>query len=474
MFMRINGKDVPSENGTWLDVKNPATGESVGMVPDGTGRDIDAAVDAAVDAFPGWSSVTMRERGILLFRAAEIVRKRHQEIGRLLTLEQGKPVREAVDEVRGFANILEFYAGLSSRPSGDAIRLGRQGDCITIREPLGVCGAVIPWNMPVLILGWKTAPALLAGNTTVVKPSRSTPLATLTLAAVMEEAGIPPGVLNIVTGRGETAGEALISHPSVGKISFTGSCETGCRVKGIAAGKDLTLELGGSDPMVVMDDADIRKAVEGAIRGRFYNAGQTCTAVKRLFIHENIAEPFISLLTDRVGSLKIGNGLDSATDMGPLHSHSQRESIRSVVESALENGEGTLETGGKIPESDAYRNGFYYLPTIVSGAPPDSRLMREEVFGPVLPVTTFPDLERAVKMANTSRYGLGASIWTDKTHAVRTFFDTIHAGVVWVNRHLTVPPEIPFGGMQESGSGRENGFAALDGYTRTKTLFIGW
>ena len=292
MEMRIGGKEVSSPDDAWIEVKNPATGELIDRVPAGSAGDVAEAVDAAATAFTGWKKKGMRERGMILFHAAEKVREQHKDLARLLTLEQGKPLREAIDEVRGYANILEYYAGISAQPAGETVRLGAAGDALVVREPLGVCGAIIPWNMPVLIMGWKIGPALLAGNTLVLKPASTTPLTNLRLAAILDGAGLPPGVLNVVTGSGGEVGEALVKHPEVKKISFTGNCATGRRIRELASVqvKDLMLELGGSDPMIVMDDADIDKAVEGALRGRFYNAGQTCTAVKRLYVHEKIAD----------------------------------------------------------------------------------------------------------------------------------------------------------------------------------------
>jgi len=476
MHMRINGTEVPSAGAGWRDVVNPATGEVIDTVPDGTAEDVRVAVESAESAFPKWSEKTSRERGILLFHAASMVRDRHKDLARLLTMEQGKPLREAVDEVRGFCNILEFYAGLSSQPAGDAIRLGSQGDCMVLHEPLGVCGAIIPWNMPVIIMGWKVAPALLAGNTMVMKPSSTAPLTVLSISAILEEAGIPPGVLNIVTGSGGFAGEAIITHPSVQKVSFTGSCATGCRIRGLpgARNKDIILELGGSDPMIVMNDADIQKAVEGALRGRFYNAGQVCTAVKRLFVQQDIAGPFISQLSARIESLHVGNGLDPKVEMGPLNNRQQFDTISGIVASVHENGEGTILTGGSPLKGEEYDKGFFYKPTLVTDVAQDSSLLTTEVFGPVLPVVVFPDLAAAIQLANRSPYGLGASVWTRDLATVKRVFHEVHAGIVWVNRHVTLPPEIPFGGVKESGIGRENGYQALQGYTRTKTLFLGW
>jgi len=284
MLMRIGGKDVEGVDTGWIEVKNPATSELIDRVPAGTKEDVSRAADAADAAFDEWAKKSMRDRGMVLYHAAQKVRDQHKDLARLLTLEQGKPIKESTDEVRGYANILEFYAGISARQNGEAIRLGTSGDCIVVRQPLGVCGAIIPWNMPVIIMGWKIGPALLAGNTMVLKPASTTPLTNLRLAQILDDAGLPPGVLNIVTGSGESVGTAIVKHPTIRKLSFTGDCTTGSKIREMAGAylKDLTLELGGSDPMIVMPDAAIDKAVEGALRGRFYNAGQTCTAVKRL------------------------------------------------------------------------------------------------------------------------------------------------------------------------------------------------
>ncbi|MCK9581386.1 MAG: aldehyde dehydrogenase family protein [Methanoregula sp.] len=476
MEMRIGGKETISPDERWIEVRNPATSEIINRVPAGTADDLSRAVEAAGAAADTWKKKSMRDRGIIFFHAAATVREQHKDLARLLTMEQGKPLKESIDEVRGFANILEFYAGISAQASGEAVRLGAAGDCLVTREPLGVCGAIIPWNMPVLIMGWKVGPALLAGNTMVLKPASTTPLTNLRLAKILDEAGLPPGVLNVVTGCGGEVGEALVSHPEVKKVSFTGNCATGARVRELASAqvKELILELGGSDPMIVMDDADIGKAVEGAVRGRFYNAGQTCTAVKRLIVHDKISKEFTRQLKERVSALNVGNGLGPKTDMGPLNSAVQRERIANVVEQARENGDGKIVTGGGALRGRAYEPGFFYHPTLVTDVVSESCLMTGEVFGPVLPVMTVPDLESAIIAANNSRYGLGASIWTKNLITTKKVFDEVHAGIVWVNRHLTVPPEIPFGGTNESGTGRENGHHAVDQYSRTKTLFLGW
>jgi acyl-CoA reductase-like NAD-dependent aldehyde dehydrogenase len=476
MHMIIGGRDAGSADDRWMDVINPATGGIIDKVPRGSSADADAAVEAAEAAFPSWSGRTARERGMILCHAAGKIREQHTALARLLTQEQGKPLKESIDEVRGCANILEYYSSIAGRPSGELVQLGPAGDCLVTWVPLGVCGAIIPWNMPVLIMGWKLGPALLAGNTVVLKPASTTPLTNLGIARILQDAGLPPGVLNVVTGPGETVGPAIVCHPSVRKISFTGDCETGHRIREMAQGqfKEITLELGGSDPMIVMDDADIGSAVEGAIRGRFYNAGQICTAVKRLYLHEKIAPAFLKTLQERTEALRLGDGLAPGTDMGPMNSAGQREKVATVLGDALAHDEGGLLTGGSAPAGGAYEDGFFFRPTLVTGVAPGSRLLTNEIFGPVLPVMTVLDLDTAIREANRSRYGLGASVWTRDIGVVKRVFSEVKAGIVWVNRHLTVPPEVPFGGMNESGIGRENGYHAIDAYTQTKTLFLGW
>nr|WP_321352539.1 aldehyde dehydrogenase family protein [uncultured Methanoregula sp.] len=476
MLMRIGGAETSSLDEAWIEVENPASGETIDRVPLGKSEDINRAVEAAGEAADVWKKRSMRERGMILYRAAEKVRERHKDLAQLLTMEQGKPLRESIDEVRGYANVLEFYAGISAHQSGKALRLGQTGDSIVIREPLGVCGAIIPWNMPVLIMGWKVGPALLAGNTLVLKPASATPLTNISLAKILDEAGLPPGVLNVVTGTGEEAGNALVQHPDIKKISFTGSCATGQKIKELASRhlKELTLELGGSDPMIVTSDADIDRAVEGAIRGRFYNAGQTCTAVKRLYVFEGVAREFTRKLKERTEALSVGNGLGPKIDMGPLNSSSQRQRIQEAVETVRENREGHVIAGGCELKGKAYEKGYFYRPTLVTDISPGSPLITEEIFGPVLPVMTVPNLDTAIREANNSRFGLGASVWTTNLHTAKRVFDEIHAGVIWVNRHLTLPPEVPFGGVEGSGIGRENGQDALDQYSRTKSLILGW
>ena len=476
MKMRIGGEEIQGADERWLQVINPATGEEIDRVPNGTLYEVDDAVKAAEAAFSSWASRSARERGIILFRCAARVREHHSDLARTLTMEQGKPLKDAVDEVRGFANVLEYYAALSSSLTGDYLPLGPSGDAVILREPLGVCGAIIPWNMPALLMGWKVAPALVAGNTMVFKPASQTPLTSLTLVRMMEEAGLPPGTLNVVTGKGDVVGEALVRHPDIQKISFTGDVETGMRVQELAAGsfKSVTLELGGSDPMIVWKDADIEKAVAGAVRGRYYNAGQTCTAVKRLYVHQSIGEEFVHRLKAKVERLTVGNGLSPDVDMGPLSGASQRDRIQKFVETMQNHGQGIVLTGGVPLSGPAYDGGFFYAPTVVTDVHPESPLLSKEVFGPVLPVMCITDLATAICHVNNTRFGLCASVWTRDLSVAKEVFSRVRSGVVWVNRHLTLPPEIPFGGLKVSGTGRENGMDGLLSYTRTRSLFLGW
>lgn len=474
MKMQINGKEAEACGGECFDVKNPATGELLEQVPKGTEKDITLAVEAASSAFEGWSSMSPQQRGMVFYRAAGLVRLRKQELASLLTKEQGKPLAEARNELEGFAHVLEYYCGLAGSLRGDFIPVPGNGYAFTVKKPLGVCAAIIPWNMPALIMGWKIAPALISGNTFVLKPASNTPLTNLTLASILNEAGLPAGVLNVVTGSGEIAGESLVSNPYVRKISFTGESRTGKRVAELAASgmKKVTLELGGSDPMIVCDDTNLESAVSGAIRGRFYNCGQTCTAVKRLYVFESIADEFIRKLEAGVKNLKVGNGLDKNTDMGPLNNRHQLDFIKGLVAEIKQKDEGRIISGGRVPAFEGSDKGYFFEPTLVSDVPGDSRLLKEEVFGPLLPLVTVKNLDEAIEEANRSNYGLGASIWTKDLDRVRIACEQLKAGTIWVNQHLKVAPEVPFGGVKDSGFGRENGSDILSEYLETKTIML--
>jgi len=462
-----------NDKGT-IEVINPADGSRVGTIPAGTAEDVGAAVDNASGAIGKWSELLPRERGKILFNAATAIRKDRDRLATLLTSEQGKPLAEAKNEIAGCANVFEYYASISGSIKGEALPRSDYGYSFTIKKPLGVCGAIIPWNMPALIMAWKTGPALVAGNALVIKPASSTPLTCLEIASVIRGAGVPEDILRVTPGSGGEVGTAIASHPEIRAVSFTGSTETGKEVEEAACGtgKHLTLELGGSDPMIVCDDADIAAAAAGAIAGRFYNCGQTCTAVKRLFVFEDVADEFTGALQAVAEKITIGNGLSPGIRMGPLNSSLGREKIEKLVEGIRESGDGTIIAGGKRPEGSEYDKGFFYEPTIVSGVSGDSPLMNEEVFGPVLPVAVVSGMDEAIEAANSTRYGLGASIWTKSISRAARVAEEIDAGIVWVNKHLKIPPEVPFGGEKASGTGRENGIYAPDRYMTEKTVII--
>lgn len=472
--MWIGGETVEGSAGRTFEVRDPATGTLLASLPRGDRDDVRAAVDAAEAALAEWSERTPRERARVLERAAALVRERVGPLAHRLTAEQGKPLREATDELRGTANVFEYYAGLASHIADEYRRLADGLDAYVLRRPIGVTGAIVPWNMPALIFGWKAGAALLAGNTLVLKPASTAPLTPLALARILSEAGLPDGTLNLVTGTGEEAGEALVLEPRVRKISFTGAPSTGRRIYGLAANgvKRLTLELGGSDPMIVCADADLETAVAGAVAGRYYNCGQVCTAVKRLFVHEAIAPVFLARLQAAVEALCVGHGIDRGVSMGPLNSNAGRDRIAGLVDEAIERDEGRVLTGGCAPTGKMFETGHFYTPTVVTDVVSDSRLLREEVFGPVLPVATFSDLDEAIVLANDTPYGLGASVWTRDPVTAREAAERLEAGIVWVNLHLKVPPEVPFGGVKQSGIGRENGTQAIDAWSETKTVLV--
>jgi len=470
--MFIAGEYTGSTSGREAEVCNPATGEAVDTVPAGTREDARAAIDAAAEAFPDWAAVPFAERGALLSRAARLVLEHEKALAKSLTLEQGKPLREAVREIRRFAHTLEHYAGLAKNIRGGYVPLldkSRFG--MIIKRPFGVCGAIVPWNFPVSLMGNKIAPGLLAGNTFVVKPASTTPLTAIKVVELMFQAGFPAGVLNIVTGPGGTVGQEILENPLVRKIGFTGATETGRKVLAAAAHeiKRVTLELGGSDPMIVCDDADIDKAVSAASVGRFFNCGQACLAVKRVYLFESIADEFTAKLLEKVKKLKVGNGLEPGTLLGPLHSSGQRDEVESQVQDAVDKGARIL-AGGVRPPGSAYERGNFYLPTVLENVDESSQMVRDEVFGPALPLMRVTSLDEAIDKANDHIYGLGSSIWTRNVHRAHKAAELIQSGYTWVNSAQIIFDELPFGGFKQSGIGKEHGCEAIDYYMETKSV----
>jgi succinate-semialdehyde dehydrogenase/glutarate-semialdehyde dehydrogenase len=415
--MLIGGERVSSASGRTYEVCNPATGEVVQNVPLGNAQDVEHAVQAAEQAFGVWAETSAEDRGVALANACELIKEHAAEIAQLLTAEQGKTLFEANLEIHHLVHGLEFYAGLASKVRGSHVPLPQKGAYgLVIRQPIGVCGAIVPWNFPLTLMGTKVGPALAAGNTIIVKPASTTPLATLRTAELIQQATfaggkgkLPPGAINVVTGSGAEVGEELLRHPRVRRIAFTGSTEVGRHVMEVAGPqiKRITLELGGSDPMIVCEDADVATAARMADTGRFFNCGQMCLGVKRLFVHESVYESFVGQLRGILEKKTVGPGTEKSSRMGPLHLAYQRQEIEEQVEDARGRG-AKITVGGGRPEGNGLANGNFYLPTLVEEAPWDSRLVREEVFGPVLPVFRFGDLDEAIERANDSIYGLGS------------------------------------------------------------------
>ncbi len=472
--MLIGGEWVGSRSGDLIEVMNPATGEAVDTAPRGTVDDAREAIDVAHEAFGVWSEWTQAKRADVLRRAVELIRMHEKDLAELLTREQGKPLREAILEIRRYAHTLEYYAGLGKNIRGGYIpQIDDNKYGLIIKRPLGVVGAIVPWNFPVSLMGNKIGPALLAGNTMVIKPAETTPLTDLRVTGLFHEAGLPKGVVNVVTGQGSVVGEEIVTNPKVRKIGFTGSTEVGRRVMASAARsiKRVTLELGGSDPMIVCDDANIDEAVKAAAVGRFFNCGQACLAIKRLYLFDSIADSFIEQLTARVKKLRVGNGLAEGTIVGPLHSQSQRDEIEAQVQDAIDRGARALVGGQRLHGKD-FDNGHFFEPTLLTDVPEDARVVTEEVFGPALPIFRVSGLEEAIERANDSIYGLGSSIWTNDLNRATRAAERIEAGYTWINSAQTIYDELPFGGFKQSGLGKEHGIEALDYYTETKSVVV--
>ena len=473
----VAGEYQDSEGKQATEVRNPATGEVVDTVPKGTVNDARRAIEVAAGALKKWSEMAPAKRGAILLEAGRLVTQQEKELTNLLTREQGKPIRESILEIRRFVHTLDHYGGMAKSLRTGAVLLdnGRHG--LILRKPLGVCGAIVPWNFPVSLMGNKLGPALLAGNTVVVKPAATTPLTALRCVELIDKAiqagGGPKGVINVVTGPGSVVGEELLVNSTVRKIGFTGATDTGRRVMQSAAKdfKHVTLELGGSDPMIVCDDADLDRAVSAASVGRFFNCGQACLAVKRLYLFDKIADVFMEKLVEKVKKLRIGDGLKPDTLMGPLHTASQRQEVEEQIEEAVKRGAKVLY-GAQRPKGGDYDKGFYLQPTLLADVDPASRILQEECFGPALPIVRVKDLDHAIEQANNSIFGLGSSVWTRDINRAMAAAERIESGYTWINSAQIIYDELPFGGVKQSGLGKEHGNEAIDHYTETKSVVI--
>jgi len=470
----IAGEQRNAADGGTTEIRNPATGEVVDRVATATEEDVNLAIEAAEAAFKKWSAVPPSQRAEILYRAAHLLSEREKELARLLTQEQGKPLREAVLEIRRFAHTLEHYAGLAKSIRGGYVpALDDRRYGMIIKRPIGVCGAIVPWNFPVSLLGNKIGPALVTGNTVVIKPAGTTPLTDIQAVLILNEAGLPPGVLNIVPGPARIVGETLLKDPRVRKIGFTGATSTGKHVMEVAAQnvKRVTLELGGSDPMIVCDDADIDEAVSAASVGRFFNCGQACLAIKRLYLFDKIYDQFVAKLVTKMDRLRVGNGLEQGVIVGPLHTAAQRDEVEEQVNDAVKRGAKVL-AGGSRPTGEAFAKGNFYLPTLLVDVDEQSRVVQEEVFGPALPIMRVKDLDEGIAKANSSIYGLGSSIWTRDLDRATAAAERLEAGYTWINSPQIIFDELPFGGVKQSGLGKEHGEEALDYYMETKSVVV--
>ena len=473
--LHIGGKSSPASSNATTELLDPATNRPIARVASGTKDDVRAAVESARQAFesPGWRDLDPSKRGRLLWLLGQQVRERFDDLSRLESQNVGKPIREAKGDIAYVYKLFEYYAGLADKIQGDTIPVPGPRLDYSLREPLGVTVHIAPWNYPLLLASRGIAPALAAGNTVVLKPATLTPLTALKFADLALVAGFPPGVVNVVTGPGREVGEALAKHPDVDSVTFTGSTETGKQLLRIVADRVVptTLELGGKNPQIVLPDANMERAVKGALWGAFQNAGQMCWAGSKLLIHEDVAGPFLAKLKEHTEKLRIGPGLREDVQMGPLVSREHAANVTKAIEEGASKGAKIL-TGGRRPDAAELREGNFLLPTIFDDPPKDARVAREEVFGPVLVAMHFSDLDDAIETANDTPYGLAAGIWTHDVGKAHAIARRLEAGMVSINEYPVTFPQTPFLGWKQSGLGQEQGVDAVLFYTHVKNVLV--
>ncbi len=474
-LMYIGGEWTAASDGGTRELIDPGTGETIGQVAEGTPDDALRAIVAARAAFDGgpWSQTHAHDRAKLLFRVADLIDAHGDELARLETLNAGKPLRETEADVADAANCFRYYAGFATKPHGESFDVPGPSQTFTVREPIGVCGQIIPWNYPLLMAAWKLAPALAAGNVCVLKPAELTPLSALRLAQLFDEAGLPHGVLSVLTGAGPVVGAALAESHAVDKIAFTGGTATGRTVMHAATGnlKKISLELGGKSPNIVFADAEFETAVDYALLAIYAGCGQVCSAGSRLILDAAIYDRFLSRLVERAQSIVVGNGFDRATEMGPLVSAGQLARVEQYI--ALGVAEGAkLLCGGTRPAGELGQRGNYLLPTIFTDTTPDMRIVREEIFGPVLVVQRFTTEAEAIAIANDTPYGLAGAVFTQDGARAHRVVRALRAGITWINTYHPTYNEAPWGGYKQSGIGRELGSYGYDQYTEVKQINV--
>ena len=474
--MMIGGEHVDAADGQTFDVVNPATSEVIAHAPLGGAEDVNRAVRAATNAFEdpnGWATWSAAKRGRTMAKFAGLVREHLEDLAQLESRNVGKPISGARGEALAVSFVFDYYAGAANKLFGETIPVSKPGLDFTLREPIGVCGLIVPWNFPMNMASWKLGPALAAGNTTILKPASYTPLTALRLGELALEAGIPAGVVNVITGPGGSAGAALAAHPGVGKVAFTGETTTGQEIMRLAANnvKKISLELGGKSPNIVFADADLERFAAEAPYAVFDNAGQDCCARSRIFVEASAHDRMLELFTEATRKVVVGDPSDDKTEMGSLVSRRQRERVSSYIDIGKEEG-ADLVYGGEAPTGDPFDAGAYWSPTIFDACRTDMRIVREEIFGPVVAIIPFEDEADAVRLANDTPYGLSGSIWSRDIGKALRVAKGVRAGVLSVNSNASVHTEAPFGGYKMSGMGRELGMHALELYTEVKNVFI--
>ena len=471
----INGEWLDAKSGKEREIINPFNQDIIAVVPEGDASDAKAAISAAREAFDhgAWASAPATERGAIVRKIAELIERDKQELAELESLDTGKTVVESQGDMDDIAGVFRYYAELADKNGGELIASPVPNSTSkVVHEPVGVCGQITPWNYPLLQASWKLAPALVTGNTLVMKPSEITPLTTIKVFELMEEAGVPAGVANLVLGTGDTVGAELSSNTDVDLISFTGGLATGKKIMQAASVnvKNLALELGGKNPNIIFADADFEVAVDQALNGVFFHAGQICSAGTRLIVEESIHDEFVNALVERVKKFKLGSGFDEETQMGPLISAEHLTKVEKYVETGIKEG-ARLAVGGRRPEEPELQRGFFYLPTIFTDCTTDMKIVQEEAFGPILTVEKFHTEEEAIKLANDSVYGLAGGVWTNDTVKAERCATKMRMGTVWINDFNLYFPHAPWGGFKQSGFGRELGRQGLEEYTETKHIF---